>query len=187
MPFLPPNQQRRSTEGIQYKIHTYLNNSNIFQRPHPFYGPFSVTNCTSQCQKTSASGHYGAREISQAHIPTIRLGAAPSTLISDPPPPAPHFFTPDDLPAATLHIYPGLGEAPNMLACIPSGLVIPKANSKRNQLLPEIWKRGSSGEPLPNFMKILPTTLCEMLLTDTNMDRTTKSKHLTTSVLRHNF
>jgi len=30
---------------------------------------------------------------------------------------------PDALPAATLPIYPGLGQAPNMLACIPSGLV----------------------------------------------------------------
>jgi len=32
-------------------------------------------------------------------------------------------FTPDALPAATLPIYPGLGQAPTMLACIASGLV----------------------------------------------------------------
>jgi len=30
---------------------------------------------------------------------------------------------PDALPAATLLIYPGLGQAPNMLACIPSGFL----------------------------------------------------------------
>jgi len=36
----------------------------------------------------------------------------------------PPIFTPDALPAATLPIYPGLGQAPNMLACIPSGLVL---------------------------------------------------------------
>jgi len=36
----------------------------------------------------------------------------------------PPIFTPDALPATTLPIYPGLGQAPNMLACIPSGLVM---------------------------------------------------------------
>jgi len=30
---------------------------------------------------------------------------------------------PDALPATTLPLYPGLGQAPNMLACIPSGIV----------------------------------------------------------------
>jgi len=29
----------------------------------------------------------------------------------------------DALPYTTLPIYPGLGQAPNMLACIPGGLV----------------------------------------------------------------
>jgi len=32
-------------------------------------------------------------------------------------------FTPDALPVATLPIYPGLRQAPNMRDCIPSGLV----------------------------------------------------------------
>jgi len=61
-------------------------------------------------------------EISEANTPTIRLGATPSGLISDPPPSS-HSFTPDALPATTLPIYPGLGQAPNTLACIPSGMV----------------------------------------------------------------
>jgi len=39
-------------------------------------------------------------------------------------PPSPPHFTPDSLPVATLPLYPGLGQAPNMLACIPSGMVI---------------------------------------------------------------
>jgi len=51
-------------------------------------------------------------------------GATPSRLpvISDPPPSSP-IFIPDALPAATLPLHPGLGQAPNMLACIPSGVV----------------------------------------------------------------
>ena len=57
----------------------------------------------------------------EADTSTIRLGTTPSGLISDPPPSSP-FFMPDALPASTLPIYPGLGQAPNMLACIPSGL-----------------------------------------------------------------
>ena len=50
------------------------------------------------------------------------LGASPSGLISDPLPYSP-IFVPDALPATTLRIYPGLGPAPNVLDCIPSGLV----------------------------------------------------------------
>jgi len=46
---------------------------------------------------------------------TIRLGDTPSRLISDLPPSSP-IFTPDALPAATLPLYPGLGQASKMLA-----------------------------------------------------------------------
>jgi len=31
--------------------------------------------------------------------------------------------TPDAIPATTLPIYPALGQTPNMLACVTSGLV----------------------------------------------------------------
>jgi len=61
-------------------------------------------------------------EISEAETPTIWMGATPSRLISNPPPSSP-IFTLDALPAATFPIYAGLGHAPNMLACTPSGLV----------------------------------------------------------------
>jgi len=39
------------------------------------------------------------------------MGTTPSGLISNPPPSIPLIFTPDALPAATLPIYPGLGQA----------------------------------------------------------------------------
>ena len=63
---------------------------------------------------------YGARRDNRGRHTEIRLGTTPSRLS------ATHLhhlpiFMPDSLPAATLPIYPGLGQAPNMLACIPSG------------------------------------------------------------------
>jgi len=54
--------------------------------------------------------------------PTIRLGATPSGLISNPPPSSSH-FTLDALPGATLSIYPGLGTGIKYAGLIPSGLV----------------------------------------------------------------
>jgi len=50
--------------------------------------------------------------------------ATPSRLIGAPISAIPSFFMLDALPGITLPVYPGLGQAPNMLACIPSGLVI---------------------------------------------------------------
>jgi len=40
---------------------------------------------------------------------------------STPSAPSSPNFTPDALPATTLPIYPGLGQAPNMLDSIPGG------------------------------------------------------------------
>jgi len=57
-------------------------------------------------------------KITEADTLTIWMGATPSRLISDPPPAFPVFY------AATLQIYPGLGQALNMLVCIPIGLVV---------------------------------------------------------------
>ena len=48
--------------------------------------------------------------IIEADTKTVRLDATPSELISDPPPSSP-IFTPDALPATTLRIYPGFGQA----------------------------------------------------------------------------
>jgi len=63
----------------------------------------------------------GAREDNRGRHTDNLAGATPTGLISDPP--SPPSITPDSLPAATLPIYPVLGQAPNMLDCIPSGLV----------------------------------------------------------------
>jgi len=78
------------------------------------------TTQVSWCQKNLLLDFTLQGKITEAETPTIRLGATPSGLISDPPPSS-HIFMPDALPAATLPIYPGLGQAQNMLACIASG------------------------------------------------------------------
>jgi len=54
----------------------------------------------------------------EADTPTIRPGATPSGLISNPTSSSP-IFTPDALPAAILPIYPGLEQAPSMLLAYP--------------------------------------------------------------------
>jgi len=52
-----------------------------------------------------------------------RLTATPSRLIDASTSAIPTIFMLDALPCTTLAIYPGLGQATNMLACIPGGLV----------------------------------------------------------------
>ena len=91
--------------------------------PQPFYGPFSGITQVSRCQKKASSGLYGAREyIRRRHTDnpagchSIRTNQRPTSIL-------PPIFKLDALPAATLPIYPGLGQAPNLLACIPSGVV----------------------------------------------------------------
>jgi len=79
----------------------------------PFCGPFSGTTRVSWCQKKTSSGIYGSGRHRQTH----RQSGCASHLHHPP------FFTPDALPATTLPLYPGLGQAPNMLACLPSGMV----------------------------------------------------------------
>jgi len=101
-----------------------------------FYGPFSGTTPVSRCQKKSSSGLYKAREDNRGrHIDhpaacnSMRTNQQFTSII-------PHFFTLDALPAKTLILYPGLGQAPNMLACIPSGVVITR---NRNQLIISLY------------------------------------------------
>ena len=101
---------------------------NINTHTQPFYGLFSGTTQVSRCQRRNLLLDFMAqRKITEADTPIIQLGATPSRLIiSDPPPSYP--TQPDGLcvcpPVATRPIYPGLKQAPNMLACIPSGLVV---------------------------------------------------------------
>jgi len=67
-------------------------------------------------------------KITQPDAPTIWMDCHPSRLIGVPISAIPTIFMPDALPGATLPIYPGFGQAPNMLACTPGGVV-----SKFNQ------------------------------------------------------
>jgi len=83
--------------------------------------PFSGTTRVSRCQKKTSSGLTVKGKITEADTPTFRLGATPCGLC-DPPPSSPIFML-DALYAATLPVYPDLGQAPNMLACIPSGFI----------------------------------------------------------------
>jgi len=76
------------------------------------------------------SGFYEAwGRLIEASAPIIRLDATQSGPLMPPPLSSPNFM-PDSLPAATLPIYPDLGQAPNMLDCIPVGLAGPTATKK---------------------------------------------------------
>jgi len=55
-------------------------------------------------------------KIAQADASTIWMDCHPSRLVGAPTSTIPTIFTPDALPDTTLPIYPGLGQAPNMLA-----------------------------------------------------------------------
>ena len=71
---------------------------------------------------SSSSGFYWSKvKITKADTPTIQTDCHPILTNWCPNLYHPHHFTPDALPGATLPIYPGLGQAPNILACIPSG------------------------------------------------------------------
>jgi len=60
-------------------------------------------------------------KITEADTPIIQLGATPSGLTSNPPPSSPIFYA--GCPSCcNPPNYPGLEQAPNMLAFIPSGL-----------------------------------------------------------------
>jgi len=59
-------------------------------------------------------------KITEADAPTIRLDATPSEL-SVPQPPSSPIFTLNALSAASLPIYPGLGQAPNNAGLYISG------------------------------------------------------------------
>jgi len=54
---------------------------------------------------------------------------------------------PDALPDTTLPIYPGLGQAPNMLACIPGSLV----DIRKDKLAKTFLSESSKISPSPAF------------------------------------
>jgi len=104
------------------------------------------------------------------------MGASPSGPMSGSPMSSPHFFA-RCLPVTTLPLYPGLGHAPNMLACIPSGVVIlsNSNNTTTTVLWPFVWDY--PGEPVPeetlthppswsssNLYQLLPSTSIHSIL-----------------------
>jgi len=62
-------------------------------------------------------------KITQADISTIRMDCHPFRLFDASISAISTIFMPDALPGTTVPVYPGLGQAPNMLACIPGDLV----------------------------------------------------------------
>jgi len=101
-----------------------------------FYGPFLGLPEWAGARRNLLLDFMVEGKISEADTPTIWM---------DPPPSSP-IFTPDALPAPTLPIYPGLGQAPNMLACIPSGLV--------RSVTIQIW--GKNKTDTYHLIKMLP-------------------------------
>jgi len=113
--YTTPVQNEHRYIKVVDKTHTHTHTQ-------PFYAPLSGLPGWAGARRNLLLDFLVQGEISEADTPTVWLGATPSGLTSDPPPSSP-IFTPDALPALTVPIYPGLGQAPNMVACIPSGLV----------------------------------------------------------------
>jgi len=152
MPFLPPNQQRQSTEGRHNWDNQHNYKHSIFSMPWVtndipsetvwayFYKPHNSAvenhhirlHTTRKCSPyTHTHRSAGARrnlldfmvqgKITEADTTTIRLGHTPSGLISNLPPSSPHFYA--GYPSCSNPpLYPGLGQEPSKLACIPSGM-----------------------------------------------------------------
>jgi len=108
------------TEGFFYMHRISLVRVHYrIQSTHTHTQPFSRTTWVSWSQKNKLLDLRVQGKIAEADTSTIQLNATPSGLISGPSPSSP-IFTLDALPATTLPIYPSLGQAPNMLACILS-------------------------------------------------------------------
>jgi len=80
-------------------------------------------------------------KITHADAPTTRMEAIPSKLIGDSTSAIPIIFMLDALPGTTLPIYPGLGQAPNMLPSITSGLLFWLSHLKM-KMVSLFWKHG---------------------------------------------
>ena len=83
---------------------------------------FSTLSFHSLSRLIRSSGFYGAREDNRGRLTDSKAGRHPNRTNQWPTSIIPPIIMPDALPTATLPIYPGLGQAPNMLDCIPSGL-----------------------------------------------------------------
>jgi len=120
MPFLPHKQQRQSTVGILKKVLSILHNTHT-QRFHSSLD--CVQDNLGELVPEGIFCHLldflvQNEDNRQTHQQS-GWTATPSRLIGAPICIIPTIFTPNALPGTTLPIYPGLGEAPNMLACTP--------------------------------------------------------------------
>jgi len=97
----------------------------------PFYSPFSGTTQVRRCQKKTSSGFYDAREDNRGRHTDHPAGchSIQATHLRHSP-----FFT-LDASTASLPLYPGLGQAPNMLACVPSGVVLFRPENGQQNVL----------------------------------------------------
>ena len=81
------------------------------------------TTRVSRCQKTASSGLYGAREDNKRQTLTIRVGATPSGLISNPPPSIPPFLCRTPFLPQPFQFILAWYRYRNMLDCISPWLV----------------------------------------------------------------
>jgi len=105
--------------AMRFWVHAWVL---LFDHGHvhtqPFYGRFPVLPGWAGARRNLVDKSSG--EISEAGKSSIRLGATPSGLISNPPPPSRHFYA----GCPSCRNPPNLSwleQAPNMLTCIPSG------------------------------------------------------------------
>jgi len=95
----------------------------IITHTQPLYGTFSGLPGWASATRKLLLDFMVQGEISEADTSTIRLGATPVGLISNLPPSYPHFYA-RCLSSCKPPNLSWLGrQAPNMLACLPSGLV----------------------------------------------------------------
>jgi len=107
------------------------------------------------------------RKLTEADTPTIRMGTTLSGLIRDAPPSSPHFYA--GCPSCRkLQLSSGLRQAPNMLACIHSGMVQQQYSKMHEnssaERIGQIKRPPSTGAPRCNYT-ITPThRLCFITL-----------------------
>jgi len=95
------------------------------------------------CQTLTIAGLiYSVLLLTKADAPTIRIDCHPIPTNWHPNLCHPHHFTPDALPGTTLSIYPGLEQAPNMLASIPSGWLSSLCSIISRRWQTKIWHLG---------------------------------------------
>ena len=111
--------QSEKLTGSQLSLHLLEKHKHT----QPFYGPFSRTTRVSRCQKNLLLDFYCAREDNRGKHTDHMAGSHSIQTNQWPTLDIPHFYTGCPSCRKTLPLYPGLGQAPNMLNYTPSGVV----------------------------------------------------------------